>query len=425
MEALTSELAKTDEWRLVRRVIESPRFARSAKLSDFLMFVTERALTGHVDEITEQQVGVHVFGRPAGFDSGSDSIVRSQARLLRQRLEQYFEDEGKAEPVVIRIPRGAYVPEFAPRQSAAEPVAAKAAATLPAEVQPEMRRGWGLVAITLLLAASMAAAAWRWSATGDRAGTPASARHPLWHQLADAQHNTLILPADSALVLLQNLTGRPVTLAEYANGDYRRGLRSPYGLPGELLENLANRQYTSMADVNLIDRMTRQMHAIPSANVAVKFCRFARVEDLKQSHVVLLGVKQANPWVELFEERLNFRFEYAGPELSSYRVVNRHPLTGEAAEYRQIAGDPRRLVYASIALLPNLSGTGNVLILQGTTMAGTEAAVDFAFQKAALERSLGRAPGSSGPLPFFELFLQSATLANNAQESRVLAMRIL
>ena len=63
-------------------------------------------------EIHEQEVGHKVFGRPRDYDTGSDNIVRVHASMLRKRLEQYFAEDGAAEPVIVEIPRGNYAPVF-------------------------------------------------------------------------------------------------------------------------------------------------------------------------------------------------------------------------------------------------------------------------------------------------------------------------
>src|SRR5271155_3458472 len=84
-------------WELLERVLASPKFARSPRLSEFLRYVCECALSGRADEISEQQIGVQVFKRPANYNSNDDSIVRSHARLLRQSLDLYFDQQGRSE----------------------------------------------------------------------------------------------------------------------------------------------------------------------------------------------------------------------------------------------------------------------------------------------------------------------------------------
>lgn len=134
-----------DECRaLVSRILASPEFQRAARLRDFLGYVVERKLAGTPEEVTEVLIGHRVFGRVASYNPGDDSIVRTEARTLRQRLERYFAGDGAAEPVILEIPRGGYLPVFRPRPDvpsvsvsglAAEPVA-------PAHHRSLSRRQW-------------------------------------------------------------------------------------------------------------------------------------------------------------------------------------------------------------------------------------------------------------------------------------------
>jgi len=105
-------------WELVQRVIESPHLIGSARLRDFLLHVTACAIRETPEDATEQQIGIQVFQRSPGFNSSEDSIVRSQARLLRLKLSAYFNAEGASEPLIIEIPKGHYLPVFSPSQRA-------------------------------------------------------------------------------------------------------------------------------------------------------------------------------------------------------------------------------------------------------------------------------------------------------------------
>jgi len=124
---------------------------------------------------------------------------------------------------------------------------------------------------------------------------------------------------------------------------------------------------------------------------------------------------------------LNFRFEYQGAD-HRINIVNRSPRAGERALYEPSALDAlSREIYGGIAFLPNLNGGGNVLILQGTSMAGTEIALDVVdnpplFQDLARRVSTGRRPGE---LPYFEALIRTRTLNGVAGESSIVASRVL
>lgn len=80
-----------------------------------MIYVCCCALKNQPEAATEQQVGIYVFRRAPGYNPNEDNIVRSQARLLRLKLEHHFAHEGKDEPVMITIPKGRYVPVFQER----------------------------------------------------------------------------------------------------------------------------------------------------------------------------------------------------------------------------------------------------------------------------------------------------------------------
>jgi hypothetical protein len=96
--------------------LASAAFADAGRASGFLRFVVERKLEGHSDEIKESVIAVEVLRRTTSFDSKSDPIVRVEAGRLRDRLSSYYETEGRADPVLISLPKGRYVPEFNERQ---------------------------------------------------------------------------------------------------------------------------------------------------------------------------------------------------------------------------------------------------------------------------------------------------------------------
>lgn len=101
----------------VRDILASQVFSRSGRLRAFLEYVVECELAGKAGQLKGYTIGIDVFGRPAGFDAGTDPIVRVQAGKLRKLLDQYYEKEGENASLRIRIPIGSYVPEYEVRTS--------------------------------------------------------------------------------------------------------------------------------------------------------------------------------------------------------------------------------------------------------------------------------------------------------------------
>lgn len=96
------------------RILAAPAFARSPRLADFLRYVVEQRLAGRADSPKEMEIGIHVFGRTSDYDTRIDPVVRVQARLLRFKLHEYYETEGKNDRIRIDLPKGSYLPVFSP-----------------------------------------------------------------------------------------------------------------------------------------------------------------------------------------------------------------------------------------------------------------------------------------------------------------------
>jgi len=95
------------------RILHSRAFRNSERLQRFLKFGVECALEGTVDRLKESLLGRFVFDRGSKYDPRTDSIVRVESQRLRKKLREYYEFEGRADPVSIVFKAGSYVPTFA------------------------------------------------------------------------------------------------------------------------------------------------------------------------------------------------------------------------------------------------------------------------------------------------------------------------
>jgi len=96
----------------LERILCSASLSHSPQLQRFLRFIVAETLAGHGDRLKEYVVGVEAFGRPSGYDPRLDSLVRVEAKRLREAMENYYSDEGKEEPVRIDFLKGSYIPSF-------------------------------------------------------------------------------------------------------------------------------------------------------------------------------------------------------------------------------------------------------------------------------------------------------------------------
>ena len=216
---------------LLQRVMWSRQIEKSTRIREFLAFVCERAIREPSAEIHEQEIGCHVFGRPAEYDTTADNIVRVTASQARKKLEQYFSGEGAAEPLILEIPKGQYTPVFRERMQVPEEAGSVAEVDRPAA--PRYRRAILVLACCApLFAASSLWFAWKLQIARAEVDTN-PALHSLWSELLPRQGNTDIVVTDSSLSLFQELLDRQLTLPEYLKPDLwaqASGVSPPFGL---------------------------------------------------------------------------------------------------------------------------------------------------------------------------------------------------
>lgn len=436
---VADDLARLEEdprWKVARRVAASKGFVKSKFLINFILYICEKHLLDQTSEITEQQIGEHVFRRPQGYNPGDDNIVRNYARLLRQRLDEYFTNDGAQEPIRIVVPRGGYVPLFVEEDKAIgeyahqSPLAEFLDADSPRspeksivldlkdEVYPDRSR-WSLKALCVALFVALVFMVIR-----DTHIHPPrqSASDRFWSVFFSPTRDTLLVPADSGLVIYQELTNRRVPLAEYATGEYQQHTSTASGINQAIVNELGGRRYTSVVDLHLVSSIS-QLPQVVKNRFKVRYAREVTLDDLKQSNIILLGSFDSNPWVELFQKDLNFRFE-PQPKGDDVVIHNLHPIAGEKMFYKTDQTDPARSTFGVIAATRNLDGTGHVLLIEGINMAGTEAAADYLFSDASVPL-LNHIFDSEGNLLPFEVLLETSNIGANAPRPQIISQRIL
>ena len=422
------------EWQLALRIASSKGFCKSSFLPNFLLYICEQHLVGNTQEITEQRIGTKIFHRASDYNPGEDNIVRSYARLLRKRLDEYFEQEGIDEPVRLVVPRGAYVPIFedysgkgrlfvAPSQASDEEPEIPATVALAARLAParidRTKVPWGSILLGILIGAFLVSTAW--FITRIIQAPRIEPEHALWSKIFQADRDTIIIPADSGLGILQNVTGKLSDVQGYANGTYFADIKPIPGIGIENLNDLRGQRYTSVVDLNITSTLVR-LPEFANGRSQIRFARGTTIEDLKDSNVILLGSSHTNPWVALFNDRLNFELEYTATVDQSY-VLNKHPLSAERPRYFNGANNTANQTYGVIDYLPGLDGSGHTLIIQGLNMAATQAAADTLFNAEVMKPILHRALLPNGELGPFELLVETKSIDANAPEGQIVAVR--
>jgi tetratricopeptide (TPR) repeat protein len=96
----------------LEKILQSSVFSLSVRLSRFLRFVVETALRDRSCSLKEYVIGTEVYDRKPPYHPSLDSIVRTEAHRLKAKLKEYYDTEGRADPIYIYFRSGSYAPVF-------------------------------------------------------------------------------------------------------------------------------------------------------------------------------------------------------------------------------------------------------------------------------------------------------------------------
>jgi hypothetical protein len=402
-----------DERRLLaQRIAASPPFQRAERLRSLLLYLVEETIQGRTATLTEQTIGHVLFGKPSGYSPTEDSSVRANARLLRMRLHEYYDGPGRADSLILDLPKGSYAPVFRPSVVSNQ---------APAPARFGLLRGAAMVGAACLLCAIAGFLIARWQAE--------TAPPPSWplSEVYDPRFRTQVVISDINLGLFRLLSGRNIDLPEYLSSRYPASAipADSSARESQMARYLAVTQFVSSADSAFAVRLAGAFGG--ADRIRLRSARELKTHDLSEGNFIFVGSPASNPFVSLFYDRLNF-VEVTVPGIPG-SIVNRHPSQGERDRYSAStdtggSGDE----YAALALLPSVIGRGNVLILQGLHQEGTEAAgllIATAEGRAKLRSALKIRSDKDAHRLFFEVLIRSRIVGGSSAEAEIVASRIL
>ncbi len=229
----------------------------------------------------------------------------------------------------------------------------------------------------------------------------------------------MFVPGDAGLNLFNNEAHSSTQLAlrDYIGGGW---IYSPVAKsPGFAGGPVAARRYVSISDLELASDL-KGLSRFSRSGYRIKFPRGLAAEDFRNANAILAGAPVYNPWVEMFDAHLNFHIVYNGEGDSTMYVVNRKPLSDEPSRY---VVAPARQGFGYIALTDNLEGDGKILLIEGTSHLGVDAAISFLFNDGKMAPIIAKAKISNKPISNFEVLIEANFLKGNSGEVTVLATR--
>jgi hypothetical protein len=440
-------LSVTEKRAQVRRIIGSAAFRNATVLQTFLEHVTAKSLDREIEGLSEYAIATQIFGRPSDFDPASDTIVRTQAYRLRAKLREYYESEGAEDPILLEIPKGHYVPVFAPRHDALSAVEtngggatepadrAKAASTQFARmlVRPPIAIGGAILLVSAgVLIGWMAHAG---TQSGSRA-EPSDPAVAFWTSFLGNDKEAVIAYSNS--VFLNTDGGDLLRFRGGATGD--RGATISRQEAGHnlftprLLDNAGplffEDGYTGTGEVASAFRIATMLTRL-GVTAVPKRSRIASAFDLRSHSVIFLGSTIQNPSLAEITQPDHFIIEEPRkpPYLWRSRILNKRPAAGEPAFF-QTERDPENQVikadYAIFSIVPGPTADHRIMILAGLTTSGTQGAADFACSPPAMA-AFQKKLGADGSFPrYFQCVLRVETSRGlDAMRVRLVAARVI
>lgn len=408
MDEVESRLSEDARWQLVERILASSGFQRAAQLRQILIYISRYAIVqSNCESPSEYEIACEALERPQGFDPALDNIVRVQMSHLRRRLEAYFSHEGSAEELILTIPKGAYLPVFEAAPSQAEPVSS----TAPTDLDPlppgdlgsdvvrngigrlwrfsridALRLDWSfrekilLSILVSFICTALIITIFVVHLRDNRFLTDiVKPQVSIFLQplVKNGAGVSIILP-DTSLLVINTVVDQESSVSEYMKsfpGAELANISDPK--LRDALRILGSKRSTTFGEATIADNFAKYL-AFTGVNATLRYARDMHVDDLRSGNAILLGSRKTNPWQQLFLDQINFRFVRSDATHSNDYFENISPRDGEPAQYvMDTSGKEQVVNYADVVMTPNLSNSGNVLLISGEDVQGTEAAALF------------------------------------------------
>jgi hypothetical protein len=364
--------------------------------------VTE-TLAGHPGELKERAIAIRLFHRDPDYNAAEDSIVRVQAREVRNRLTRYYEGAGHEDPIRISLPVGSYQTEVtASAATTTLPAPEPHASPLPheeatAEAPARLGRRWMFGGLAAALGGA-ALVGWK-------------SRETPWQSVWQP------VTASNAPVLIASGKGSHWSVSPRLEREISRTAEFPKRL--ELSQADLTRTPTEMMSLENAQASGVLMATLRGLGVGGELRIFNQLSsrELKQSPIVLLGAFNNTLTMELMP-KLRYRFEVRDNKAAI--VDSRQPERAWMFANHQLPGEAGSAEdFAMVARLLPANGPP-IYVVAGIYGSGTLVAADFLSQPGQWETSVRSAPAGweNGN---FQILLKTLVTGRSAHPPEIIA----
>jgi hypothetical protein len=380
----------------IRCVLQSKSFEKAPTLRTLVTYLWE-----HRNEpISEYAIATDALGRNHLFNPKTDATVRVQISRLRQRLEKFYEQEGKDLAERITVPLGSHT-----IQLEFVDVPAKALAIVPEpSISPPVQPSRMQLVLACLCAGLLITSAWlgvalyRSRASQKPGAAPEAAR--FWKSFfGNGRQSRIILPTPVFLAFSprpgDSVMFRDTTVNDFNSREKSSGYDALHKLMGnpQLAQN-----YTVTSDTFASVKLARYLDRFSLATT-VHSSADAPMEALDNENIIAIGTGGTLAPLKPYLDRMSFALG-----LHEQSVEFRKQMPGEPKRIDWVQESTERAVWPGvIAFLPGPAGRTRLLILASRH---TSALVSFLTSANGLEQ-LDRMWKAKGSPDYYEVVVNS------------------
>ncbi len=405
--AVTIEAAPAIEARAqVERILQSRVFRTSEVLRHLFAYLAEKSLDGTADSLKEYTIGLDALGKPASFDPRQESVVRMHTARLRQKLAEYYRNEGIDDPIIVEMPKGGFRVTFEPRAPAVVPPAPQFPVEFHEPARPARRRELILgVALAIAVSCALFFMARLWHVEESDAAPAATwtpALRELWEPLLSSNRRLVVCVGTPLFVKVPGFgVVREPSINDWDDAPASKKLSS---IEEALQAGISEPSY-SYTEVGAATGafVLGQFLAPRKQAVVITRANVLSWPEIAEDNVVFLGPATGIHQTEDIPMEAQLVLDPNG-------VRNLHPRPGESAfmaDHPGEGGAESGETYALISRVPAMNGPGAILMLSGNQTASVMGGVQ-AFTNPSLAQVLvSHLKNGSGGIPkYFQVVLR-------------------
>jgi hypothetical protein len=375
----------TDLREEISHVLESGALQQSAVLRRILEYLGEAAAQGK-DDLKEYTIGVEALGKSASYDPQRDSTVRVHVGKLRQKLDEYYRDQGAEHRLRISLPKGTFRLQLESQQNGAPPEE---------KSRPNFRRYLIPVAAGLLIAVLFYLLGARKSARAgaSEAGLAWTPELRLFWQPIVGNGMPIIISYDVAMTI--ELPPWKIRNPNINTPEELAGSKEWQELSDKLGHPAVHTEYPYVGfGIAQGTYLLSQLMTSQKVQPLVKRSTILSWEDIARSHLIFIGTGK-NAKIRHILEHGDFQWDLN-------KITNLKPQAGEPREFPSVfdsrSGEYREQ-YALISMLPGFDSSTRILILGGGISEGDWGAVEYVTLPDHVSELVRQLKTSAGDLP--------------------------